>query len=92
MICPIETPKLINFLSIPSALQLSMLVPKAADEEEVESAIKKVGSNFFIKTSGFTLHFQQTRCLPWDFYAVYCVPLTKKLPTIYTIYQIGHVL
>ena len=48
MICPIETPKLINFLSMPSALQLSMLVPKAADEEAVESAIKKVGSNFFI--------------------------------------------
>lgn len=45
MICPIETPKLINFLSMPSALQLSMLVPKAADEEAVESAIKKVGSN-----------------------------------------------
>ena len=60
MICPIETPKLINFLSMPSALQLSMLVPKAADEEAVESAIKKVGSNFFIKTPGFTLHFQQT--------------------------------
>ena len=42
---------------MPSALQLSMLVPKAADEEAVESAIKKVGSNFFIKTPGFTLHF-----------------------------------
>lgn len=45
MICPIITPKLINFLSMPSALQLSMLVPKAADEEAVESAIKKVGNN-----------------------------------------------
>ena len=22
-------------------------------------------------------------CLPWDFYAVCCVPLTKKLPTTY---------
>lgn len=67
MICPIETPKLINFLSIPSALQLSMLVPKAADEEEVESAIKKVNSLDVTVHSNtlilLTLLYTESKCL-----------------------------